>query len=472
MLKTIIEKEIRELIGSTKFAITFGACAVLIIAAFYAGAARYGLYQAQYEASKAQEARQIGTNTDWIAVGEAKIFLPPDPLATLVSGVSNDIGRTAIASGRGEPDLQDSRYSEDPIYAVFQFLDLEFLFKVILSLFAILLGYDAISGEKEQGTLRLTFANAVPRHTYIIGKLVGGTAVLGISLLVAFAAGALLFPLMGVPMTGGDWGALMLIIVTGFLYFGVFLTLSVGVSALTQRPSSSFLVLLVVWIVAVLIVPRVAVLISGRAVNVPSVDEIASQKAVFSSQMNSEYYDALGHVSIGMPEPGQDPTAGLSKAMDSLTTISQTKIDEFSGRLNEQRHNAQEQQIGLALSLARLSPTASLTTAISQLAGTSLALNDRFYREATDYSRSFGAFKLEKTGFNSGVSMRVVRIGDSTEQEDPKPIDPAELPPFESKRWDTSQALAAASVDIGLLAFFNLLFFAGAFVAFTRYDLR
>ena len=231
MLKTIVEKEIRDLIGSTKFAITFGACAVLIIGAFYAGAARYGLYRQQYESSKAEEQRQVGANTDWNAVGTAKVFLPPDPLTVLVSGVSNDIGRTAIVSGRGEPDLQDSRYSEDPIYAVFQFLDLEFLFTVILSLFAILLGYDAISGEKEQGTLRLAFANAVPRHTYVLGKLLGGAAVLGISLLVAFAAGALLFPLMGVPMSGGDWGALALIIFTGFLYFGVFLTLSVAVSA-------------------------------------------------------------------------------------------------------------------------------------------------------------------------------------------------------------------------------------------------
>ncbi len=472
MLKTLIEKEIRDLIGSTKFAITFGACAVLIIGAFYAGGARYGLYRQQYEASKAQEAQQIGTNTDWLAVGSAKIFLPPDPLATLVSGVSNDIGLDAVATGRGEPDIQDSRYSEDPIYAVFQFLDLEFLFKVILSLFAILLGYDAISGEKEQGTLRLTFANAVPRHMYIIGKLLGGTIVLGISLLVAFAVGALLFPAMGVPMSGGDWGTLALVIFTGFLYFGVFLTLSVAVSALTQRPSSSFLVLLVVWIATVLIIPRVAVITSGRAVNVPSVDEIASQKAVYSSQLNNEYFDALGRLSFSMPGAGGDPTTQITKAMDSLTNVSQVKLDEFSGRLNEQRHNAQEQQVGLAMSLARLSPTASLTTAISQLAGTSLALNDRFYQEALDYSRSFGNFKQEKTGFNSGVSMRVIKVGDSAGQEDPKRIDPAELPPFAYRRWGISQALDGAAVDIGLLAFFNLLFFAGAFVAFSRYDLR
>jgi len=472
MLKTIVEKEIRDLIGSTKFAITFGACAFLIIASFYAGAARYQLYRSQYEASSAQELRQIGTNTDWNAVGEVKAFLPPQPLATLVSGVSNDIGRTSTVRGRGEPIVQDSRYSEDPIYAVFQFLALEFLFKVILSLFAILLGYDAISGEKEQGTLRLSFANAVPRHTYILGKMLGGAGVLGVSLLIALAAGSVLLPLMGVPMVGGDWARFGLVVLTGFLYFGVFLTLSVSVSALTQRSSSSFLVMLVVWIAAVLIIPRVSVLMAGRAVEVPSVDEVASQKARFATQLRDEYIDGLSQGSFSMADPGGDPVKRLNEYMDSLTNVREAKMDEFSGRLNEDRRNRQEQQSRLAFSLARVSPTASLTTAISHLAGTSLALNEYFYGESQAYSSTFGEFKRQKTGFNSGASLRVIAIRDGEDREEPEPIDASEIPQFEFRPQGISEALGESAVDIGLLAFFNLLFFAGAFVAFSRYDLR
>ncbi|MEW5795185.1 MAG: ABC transporter permease subunit [Candidatus Zixiibacteriota bacterium] len=472
MLRTIVEKEIRDLIGSTKFAITFGACAVLIIAAFYAGAARYHLYRNQYDASREQVHRQVRANTDWNAVGEAIAFLPPDPLATLVSGVSNDIGRTAIVRGRGEPTVQDSRFSEDPIYAVFQFLDLEFLFKVILSLFAILLGYDAISGEKEQGTLRLSFANALPRHTYIVGKLLGSSALLGASLLIALIAGAVLLPIMAVPMSGGHWLSLFLIVLTGFLYFGVFLTLSVGVSALTQRSSSSFLVMLVIWIACVLIIPRVAVLTAGRAVEVPSVDEIASQIARYATQLRDEYFDALNDMSITMAGAEGDPIQKLNQYMDSLTNVRQSKMDELSGRLNERRHNAQERQSHLALGLARLSPTASLTLAISHLAGTSLALSERFHQDALEYSRTFGEFKRAKTGFNSGASVRMIRIHDGAPQEEAERIDPGEMPRFEFKPQSTLEALAASAVDIGLLAFFNILFFAGAFVTFARYDVR
>ncbi len=168
MLRLIIEKEIRDLISSTKFIITFGACALLIIVAFYVGMTRFNLNQEYYEASRAENFRSMEGITDWFEVESNRIFLAPTPLGSLVSGVSNDIGRTAVVEGRGSIPIEDSRYNEDPIFAIFRFLDLEFIFKILLSLFSILLGYDAVSGEKERGTLRLSFANALPRHTYIL----------------------------------------------------------------------------------------------------------------------------------------------------------------------------------------------------------------------------------------------------------------------------------------------------------------
>ena len=39
--------------------------------------------------------------------------------------------------------------------AMFRFIDLEFTFQVVLSLFAILFSYDAVCGERERGTLEI-----------------------------------------------------------------------------------------------------------------------------------------------------------------------------------------------------------------------------------------------------------------------------------------------------------------------------
>ena len=231
MLKFIIEKELREIIGSRKFAVTFGICATLIVLAFYVGARNYQVSRAQYEAALQENIRQMSDLTDWLMV-EHRVFLPPEPLAALVGGVSNDIGRNILMYGRGELTAEDSRYGDDPIFAVFRFLDLEFIFTIILSLFAILFAYDAVNGEKERGTLRLTFANAIPKDSYILGKIIGAFLALGLPLLLAILIGSLLLPLMGVPMAGSDWAKLALISLAGLLFFGVFLTLSVWISAL------------------------------------------------------------------------------------------------------------------------------------------------------------------------------------------------------------------------------------------------
>jgi len=474
MLATIIRKEIKELIGSTTFAIAFGVCAVLILLSFYVGAANYRLAMAQFEASQAENLRQMEGLTDWFALEQHRIFLPPQPLEALVTGISNDIGRTTEIKTRGELTAEDSRFNEDPIFAVFRFLDLGFVFQIVLSLFAILLGYNAISGEKERGTLRLIFANAVPRAVFILGKMVGTFLSLSLSLLAAIGIGCVLLPLLGVNLAAGEWGRLTLIVLCGLLYFGAFLTLSVFVSAMTQRSSSSFLVLLVVWIGAVLVVPRVSVLLAGRAVDVPSVDELAAKKATFSRQLWKEFREELSSYKAPEFEGAENMEAALAEFnqfMDSATLRRDSKMDEFAERLNEGRFNAQQVQERLAFNIARVSPAASLTLATSGLAGTSLDLKDRFHRDATSYRGSYNSFMKEKTGMNVGGRMIIWKSSEEGE-EPPKPIDPREMPAFRPESVPIGEAIEASMVDIGLLALFNLVFFTGAFAGFMRYDLR
>ena len=184
MLRLIIEKELKEILGSTKFVVTFGVCAVLLLLAFYVGARNYQVNRTEYEAAVAENIKQMEGLTDWRRV-DHRIFLEPQPLASLVTGISNDIGRTTEMRTRGDLQSENSRFNEDPLFAVFRFLDLEFIFGVVLSLFAILFGYDAINGEKERGTLRLSFANSVPRDKYILGKLAGSFLSLSIPLLIS-----------------------------------------------------------------------------------------------------------------------------------------------------------------------------------------------------------------------------------------------------------------------------------------------
>ncbi len=65
----------------------------------------------------------------------------------------------------------------------------------------------------------------------------------------------------------------------------------------------------------------------------------------------------------------------------------------------------------------------------------------------------------------------VIKMGNE-EEEEPGAIDLSELPVFVWEPPPVQQVLRAGIFDVSLLALFNVLFFAGAFLAFLRYDVR
>ncbi|OGU33412.1 MAG: hypothetical protein A2068_08785 [Ignavibacteria bacterium GWB2_35_6b] len=465
MLKNLINKEIREIIQSTKFVISFSVCSLLIILTFYVGAKSYHVNKSQFDSAAAENLRGMEGVTDWRMI-DHNISLPPFPLAFLVSGISNDIGRNIKMSGYGELTAKDSKYNEDLIYAAFRFLDLDFIFQVILSLFAVLLAYNSVNGEKELGTLRLIFSNSVPRDKYILAKILGSFLAVALPLLIPFLIGMLLLILLNVPFTSTDWLKLLLIISTGFLFFGSFITLSVFVSTLTKKSSNSFLFLLVTWILFVLVIPRASILLAASAVEVPSVDKLNFQKNVFANQLSEEHVNALK--SFKSSGAG-DVIEEFQKYMAEKNATREEKMNAFSKQLEEERNNRQNAQQDLSFTIARVSPAASFSFAVSNLAGTSLELIKNYRDQAKNYQKVFADFQIDKTGSTttSGMVMVVRKTGG-----DVKTINPSELPKFNFTQPDLSNVLSASIIDIGLLAFFNILFFAGSFVTFLKYDLR
>jgi ABC-type transport system involved in multi-copper enzyme maturation permease subunit len=470
MLKLIIEKELRDILTSTKFTVSFAACAVLILLAFFMGAAGYRADVARYDAAKRENLKKMEGLTDWIMVRNNRIFLPPRPLASLVAGVSNDIGRTTEVHGRGELTQDDTRYGEEPVFAIFRFLDLEFIFQTVLSLFAILFAYDAICGEKERGTMRLSFANPLPRDTFIAGKLIGAFLALAVPLLVPILLGCVMFTLLGVPLSGDEWIRLALIVAAGLLYFGAFLTIGVAVSALTVRSSSAFLALLVLWIFAVLIIPRSAILIAGRAIDVPSLDDINAKKFRYSEQLFAEDRKTMASFSPSKTTDMRAMVEEFQKFMSTVADERQKKIDDFSSRLDEERSNREAFQSSVALGISRISPSAAFSLAASALAGTAVSMKDRYLEAARGYQQTFGKFLLDKTGMNPGGGMVFrMRTGDG---EKPAPIDTHELPVFVYTPAVLADVFPPAAADMALLVLCVIIFYAAAHAAFRRYDLR
>ena len=153
MLRDIIKKEILDNITSPKFVFTFLLCTVLILLSVYTGVANYGADKKEYTAAVALNKKNLENQPNYSSLAGIgiKINKPPQVLGTVVSGIEEDVGRVAAVNIAMDPNLVESKYGSNPVFAVFGALDLMFIVKIVLSLFAILFTYDTIVGEKEKG---------------------------------------------------------------------------------------------------------------------------------------------------------------------------------------------------------------------------------------------------------------------------------------------------------------------------------
>jgi ABC-type transport system involved in multi-copper enzyme maturation permease subunit len=475
MLKILLEKELRDIIYSTKFAITFAAAAVLILLSFYVGIRNYHESMREFEAAKATNVANISAQTDWRQVQD-RVFRRPQPLEVLVNGVTNDVGRTTDMRTTGELNLINSRFSADPLFAVFRFLDLDFVFIIVFSLFAILFGYDAINGEKEAGTLKLVFSNTVSRASFILSKLLGSVLALGVPLLVPLLIGCLLLLGMGVPMSGDEWVRLGLLIFAGLLSFGVFLTLSIMISALVTRSSVSFLLSLVVWIFSVLIIPKGSVLLASQVASVPSMDAIETQKRKFTSDQMTKRMKEMQDW-FGAHPPAPTDTSWATKFgiyQDSVMKTYESEREGFYGRLNEDWRNKKDWQERWAFGISRVSPTAVFQIAAMNLVGTDVGMKFRYLQELDRYQDAYAKFIQMKTGSMADYMRIIIRRFSSSQgdEEKQKTLNPTEVPEFVEQPRPLGNFIAASLFDLGFLVVLNALFFGGAFFAFLKFDLR
>jgi len=114
-------------------------------------------------------------------------------------------------------------------------------------------GFDAINGERAQGTLPRLVAQPIHRDDVINGKFVGGIFVIGVMLttLVTIVAGLGIFRL-GITPTLSEVIRLLVWLVVAILYVGFWLAFAMLCSVGMRRASSSAMVAIATWLVLAL----------------------------------------------------------------------------------------------------------------------------------------------------------------------------------------------------------------------------
>lgn len=438
MLRDIIRKEILDNILSPKFVFTFLLCTILVLLSIYTGITNYTAEKKQYDASVALNRKIMEGATGYLELRSAiTVYKPPQVLGTIVNGVEEAVGRSASPGGSFEDsNLADSKYESSPIFAVFGPLDLMFIVKIVLSLFAILFTYDAIVGEKENGTLKLTLANDVPRDRLILGKAAGSFISLLMPLLVplVFSLIILMF-IPGLNLNSSDWLRLLLIFLMFFVYLLVFFSLELFVSTRTSRSSTSFLILLCMWAVFVMIIPKGAVFAANRIEPIPSIHQITAKKRAFAYQLSMGSLDRLREMEKRLKETQKT----MGELMEEIRNETAGKVEENNNALEKDYQLRKTAQRNLAINLSRISPASALTFGSMSLARTGVDECDRFLASVRAYNSDFEKW------YNSKAYSYNTRTGR------PPGVDLSDMPQHSIEPESLRDSLARALPDFALM---------------------
>jgi len=118
----------------------------------------------------------------------------------------------------------------------------------LIPLIALMLAYDSIVGEREQGTLLLVLSYPISRLQLVVGKFCGHGAIMAVSTLIGFGAAGLLIGALNHEL--GDprlWGAFGLFILSATLLGWVFVAIAYLISASVSEKSKAAGIALMVW---------------------------------------------------------------------------------------------------------------------------------------------------------------------------------------------------------------------------------
>jgi ABC-2 type transport system permease protein len=389
MITIIARKEFAELLREGRFRWAAGIILALLAVAALAGAHyQRDLVAQQLTAQSAEQSRwynQGAKNPHSAAHYGLYAFKPRLAPAFLDPGVEPYTGVATWIEAHKQNEMLFRPAQDATLAQRFGDLTVALVFQVMLPLVVVLLAFNAFAGERERGTLRQLLSLGLRARDLVLGKALGLSFALSLIVLPALLLGGVALALTGPAAGVARIAPLFLIYV---LYLGIFLLLSLAVSARAPTTRSSLVILLGFWAVNCLVAPRAFGALAAKAH--PLSDPIASK-----ARMKEELGDPHG-----APTKLQEVVArlmkqhGVTRPDDLPVNVRgiQLQVGEEHGyeifdRYYGERFATMEAQNQVVQRGAALFPLLGVQALSMALAGTDLGQHRDFVRAAEDYRR-------------------------------------------------------------------------------------
>ena len=478
MLITLIQKEMMHHILSARFVALLLMCVLLIPLNFHINYHRYLRRQVDYQEVVEKENNKDPAEQPWKQhkttdpnLEVSKLILKPTPLSVFATGLESalpsSLGMTRNGIKRGEAAL-----STAPIAFLLGHLDFVFVVSTVFSLLALLFTFDAVAGEREAGTLRITLANALPRDIFLWGKLIGGYLVFILPFLISLIIGLLVLVWQDFPLAEPDiFPRALCLIGISLLYIAVFFAIGAVISIYFDSSKTALIVAFTIWVFTVLILPRIgflaAQIVAPTSTTAESVyREKAAKRAELRGVLEAKRGEIMGRMIQESNTLQEGKTTGffrldegfvkkMNEKMLPLEEEARLRYRDLATQLDRRYQQERKYQDAIGINFSRITPTASFIFLATDATQTGQVKRNTYFQTGTRYYEVLDAEMFSK--------MSDAALIETEEISSPPPPPLAEL--------TLEEILQHTALDLLLLCFFAGGFTSVAFLKFFRSDI-
>ena len=470
MLMTMIQKEIMHHILSVRFVALLLMCLLLVPLTLSTNYRNYRQNLVDYqEAVKLANIEETTVNPKMPPQPEvevSKLFLKPTPLSVFANGLEDSLpsylGMTRNGITQGPP----STFSA-PLTQLLGHLDFLFVVGTVFSLLALLFTFDAVAGEKEAGTLRITLANSLPRDLFLWSKLIGGYLVFVVPFLVSLLFGLLVLVWQGFPLGEPEiFPRVLSITLASLLYIGVFFAIGTVISTYLDSPKTALIIAFTVWVFAVLITPRLGFLAAKIITPTRTSQSVYMEKTAMRDNFDAELKDQKMKFFMEVPPNkdgariiGPEIAEKIDERMKPLEEEYRLKFQNRANKLDRDYKRETERQEQLGETFSRITPTSSLIYLTTNLTQTGKVERSNYFQTGDRY------YEMLHTDFftkiSDHISYKVHRPEDNVKITQPPPLATTTL----------GEIFSQSMTDVLLLCFFAVVLTTVAFLKFFRSDI-
>lgn len=397
-------------------------------------------------------------------------YRPPNPLSFAVEGGDEHAASVfSISLSGGVVPKGADQYGVNLNFPRFQTIDWAFIFKILFSLFAILMTFDTISGEKERGTLSLMCSNSISRASIIMGKYLGAV----VTVMIPAAVGMLISTIIAgsvvnIALTMESISRLAFVAVMAFVHISLFVLLGVVISGIVHRSPVSLLLLLSVWILLVIVVPNVAGVVAETISNVVPEHEFAKRSDEMWGEAGVMFQKSVEAKGLRAEEELRDEWARI-----------QTDQTEKWLRMMNSYINSIYAKEDSALKISRISPASVFELASAEMVDAGVMSQRRFDEAAGKYYDLYEDYVRQKIGkvTKCMYSVAAVEIEGKRVEVDlppikPLPKDTSDFPALPRVSLSIGESLASSLWNVLILCLWNVVLFLLSHLCFLKYDVR